>query len=172
MTRNAYVDESQRRSGYAVAAVSIEHRSVAEVRHALREMAPDGRSRRHFVKESDKTRRQMLKVFRDLPGCSTDVVVTTARGSVVEQRARCLGALAVTIMANGLDRLVLDHVEPTQQRRDRQTLAPVLGRTATYAHELEHSAEPMLWIPDAVAWCVGRRGWFRELDGWVIVQSC
>ena len=76
MTRNAYVDESQRRSGYAVAAACIDHRSVNEVRHGLRALAPNGSSRRHSVRESNEVKIRMLRVFR--------LMCTAHRGAVKE----------------------------------------------------------------------------------------
>lgn len=168
MTRNAYLDESQRSHLYAVAAVAVEHRAVADVRRAVGTLAPRGISRRHFVREMDSTRRRMLEVFANLDGIEVTAMTTTTSGTVIEQRSRCLAALASDLVAGGVDRLVLDHVEDSQRRRDRRDLARAIrGTDASYGPEPDHSSEALLWIPDAVAWCVGRKGWRPSLRGWV-----
>ena len=126
-----------------------------------------GRRRRHFVKEEDRDRKQMLAVFRELPGASI-VCISTKHTSVIECRATLLRTLAAHLIDGGISRIVLDHVDDTQQRRDRRTLAAVLrGTTVTYGFESPQSTEIMLWVPDAVAWCAGRAGWRSDLQGWV-----
>lgn len=172
MTRIAYVDESQRKGFYAIAAIALSHGSVTTARRRLLELAPRaGVARRHFTRESPAAKQKMLGVFRQLPG-ATYVCVTTARSDVIDQRASALTAIVRALVADGLDRLVLDNVNNAQQHRDRQTMWRALGRSTpiTFSHEVPHSREPMLWVPDAVAWCAGRvDDWRTALDGWVTV---
>ena len=175
MTRIAYVDESQRSDRYIVAALAVEHGSVAAVRQQLRGLAPRGVARRHMVKESDPTRRKMLETFKALPGTEVAVCVVVAQGPVQRRRQLALEALVAELVAGGLDRLVLDHVDADQRRRDEQTLARALRtgdrhEQVTYSHEPAHSTEAMLWVPDAAAWCAGRCDrWRHELVGWARV---
>jgi hypothetical protein len=171
MSRIAYLDESQRSGFYALAAIAIPHGQVAAARQAVRSIAvPGGRRRRHFVKEEDRDRKQMLATFRQLPGTTT-VCVSTTHSSIVDCRAKLLGVLVRHLVSGGLDRLVLDHVDDGLRKRDKQVLWNVLGRHSAiaFSHEVAHTVEPMLWIPDAVAWCAGRDDWRSELDGWVTI---
>lgn len=170
MSRIAFVDESQRTGFYALAAIAIPHSHVTEVRKALQTIAVrDGqRRRRHFVKEEDRDRKHMLDLFRGLPGAST-VCVSTTHTSIPRCRHQLLSTLVTHLLDGGLDRLILDHVDDKQQRRDKQTLWQILGRNSdiSFSHEIAHSTEPLLWIPDAIAWCAGRSDWRDQLDGWV-----
>jgi hypothetical protein len=175
MTRIAYIDESQRADRYIMAALAVEHGSAAAVRQQLRLLTPKGIARRHMVKESDPGRRKMLDTFRELPGSDVVVCVVSSKEPVNRRRTKALTALVTELIGGGLDRLVLDHVDLDQRRRDEQTLARTLhaaGRQGlvTYSHEPAHSTEPMLWVPDAAAWCAGRKDrWRHELIGWATV---
>jgi hypothetical protein len=112
----------------------------------------------------------LLDVYRELPGSAVSVYVVEGRGRPVDQRAEALELLVGHLVEGGLSRLVLDHVEEHQQKRDRRVLASALrGHDVSYCHETPHSRETMLWVPDAAAWCVGRRPWRSHLDGWVTV---
>lgn len=168
MTRIAYLDESQRRGSYAIAAFAIPHGSVRLARMMVRSVAvTDGRRRRHFVKEEDRDRKQMLTTFRDLPGASV-VCISANPTSVPACRAELLGVLVGHLLVGGLDRIVLDHVDDNTQRRDRRVLVKTLrGTRISYGFEPPHSTEMMLWVPDAVAWCAGRNEWRHELRDWV-----
>jgi hypothetical protein len=172
MPHLAYLDESFDKSRYVVAALGVEHGAVAVVRRQLRSCAPRGATRRHFYTESPNVKQKMLDTFRSLPGTEVLVWTETRTGSTVRRRARAIEGLVALLLARGLDRVVFDHVHASQQREDRQTLARALrasplGRAVTYSHEPAQSCEPMLWIPDAAAWCAHRTDrWHRELDGW------
>lgn len=116
-------------------------------------------------------RRKVLGVFRELVGVELLVYETTGACRTIEARARCLDLMMAELLGGGISRVVLDHVEHTQRRRDRQLLARRLDGTAiSYGHEPAHSREPMLWIPDAIAWCAGRQEWRRALAGWVAIR--
>ena len=80
--------------------------------------------------------------------------------------------LTAALGSLGVDRIVLDHTDASQRDRDRQVLAPLLARSGvTYSHEVAHTTEPMLWIPDAIAWCAGAKAeWRSQLDGWVTIH--
>lgn len=170
MTRIAYLDESQRSRVYAVTTVAIEHSAVSTVRAQVRSLRPKQVARRHFVKESDESKLRMLDLFRDLQGVDITTVSCGAAAKPLAQRAACLDVLARRLREGGCDRLILDHVEPVQQGRDRSVLAPVFGGSGiSYSYEVAHSTEPMLWIPDAVAWCVGKPAWRRHIEDWTTI---
>lgn len=171
MTRIAFIDESQRQGFYALAAIAVPHANVAKARREIRRLAPRQVVRRHFVKESNQVRKEMLATFAALPAASY-ACLTTASLPVVEQRALLLRTLVIDLVAGGLDRLLLDHVDDAQQRRDRQVLAHALrGIDVAYDFGPPHTSEPMLWAPDAIAWCAGRRDWRPQLDGWVMTRT-
>jgi hypothetical protein len=169
----AYVDESQRGPRYLMAAAAIDSRTTAEARKAIGQLRPGGgQARRHFHKESAVMRRKMLDTYRALAGVSIVVADDRDGKPAIDQRRRCLTVLVAALLPLGVDRLVFDHTDPAQRDRDRQVLAPLLARTGvTYSHEVAHTTEPMLWIPDAIVWCAGAKAeWRSHLDGWVTVH--
>jgi len=97
----------------------------------------------------------MIALFAELPS-SSYVCVTKSAKRPIERRAIVLDALVAQLVEGGLDRLVLGHIDPDQQRLDRQVLARVLrGTGVAYSHEVANTSEPMLWVPDAIACCAG-----------------
>jgi hypothetical protein len=146
---------------------------VATVRRTVRALAPGGgQTRRHFVRESDVSRRKCLAAYRALTG--TTILIYEDRGPnrrPVAQRDACLDHLASELIGRRVDRLILDHVDDTQRRRDRQLLGRRLDGTGiSYSHEPAHSTEPLLWLPDAAAWCAGRPDWRYQLEGWAQIR--
>ena len=142
-----------------MAAAVVSPHAAAAVRRDVQLLAPrcGGPERRHFVRESAAVRRKMLSAFRCLRGVDLLMYEAVGADRPVDARARCLDLMIAELLGGGISRVVLDHVEETQRRRYRRLLARRLDGTAvSYGHEPAHSREPMLWIPDAVAWCAGR----------------
>lgn len=168
MARTAFIDESQRRNAYCLAAVTIEQAEITKVRQQLVAIARDGGRRRyHFTKESRQERLRLVRAFGELSTVAGIAVKVPPGMPPVDQRSLALASL-VEKLARRVDRCVLDHVEPAQQARDRL----VLRRTSAsgrfnYSHELPSSPEPLLWIADAIAWCAGQPAWESRVAGWV-----
>jgi hypothetical protein len=171
VTRIAYLDESLRPGGFVLAAVAVEHGRVESIRREIRAAAPlGGGRRRHFSKESDGERKRLLDAYRVLPGSAVSAVAVKGCGRPVDHRASALELLVSHLIEDGLSRLILDHVDEKQRRRDRQVLSAALrGHVISYSHEPAHSREPMLWVPDAVAWCLGRAAWRLHVTTWARV---
>ena len=173
MSEIAYIDESRRRPRYLLAAALIDHQAVATVRQAVRTLAPRGGStRRHFVRESDASRRKCLAAYRALDGVTVLIYEHRGHGQPpVHQRAECLELMASELLGRSIDRLILDHVDDAQRRRDRQLLGRRLDGTGiSYSHEPAHSTEALLWLPDAAAWCAGRPEWRQQLHDWATIR--
>lgn len=169
----AFVDESQRGQRYLMAAVAVEATKVGSVRQELVPLRPaGGTARRHFTKESDAQRRKMLVTFRSLPGTKFIVADNRSNASTIDKRRQCLTTVVHELLDLNVARIVLDHIDETQQARDRQALAPLLNPgDVSYSHEVAHSVEPLLWIPDAIAWCAGAKPeWRHQIEGWVTIR--
>ncbi|WP_241832888.1 hypothetical protein [Amycolatopsis sp. CB00013] len=85
-----------------------------------------------------------------------------------EARQKCLEHAVADLLAKNAHRLVLDSRDH-RDVHDRRTLQRALGHRPsktelTYEH-LNSTAEPLLWISDAVGWCFGAGGhWRRKAD--------
>jgi hypothetical protein len=93
------------------------------------------------------------------------IYVTRLKDSVTARRL-CLEAIAEDLSVSAVDRLVLDLAEG-HVAADKRTLFEAtrrLGSKMRYEHR-RSKTEPMLWVPDAVAWCYSHRG-----DWWNIAK--
>lgn len=164
MSSHLFLDESKQ-SGYVVAVAVVQPESLATLRKAVRALAMPGQSRVHFQRESPARRRQILAAL-----VSLDVRVrlyVAAKGiGETESRKACLEAVVDDAAALGARMLVLERDNP-RVAWDKQVL---LERTrkagCTESLRYQHSrgvTEPLLWLPDAAAWCWARGKEWRRL---------
>jgi hypothetical protein len=169
---HVYVDETKAK-GYVVSAAAVLTGDVAESRRQMRRILPKGQRRLHMVNESDPLRRKILSTIADLgigvalyeagPAYPTDIL----------RRRACLDGLVRHAAAAGCVRLTLES-DPSQDCRDRQSLIEITREagcrdTLQYVH-MTAFAEPLLWIPDAVAWAFARGGLWAEQARAVITR--
>lgn len=162
MSRHAFTDESVRRGTYIVCAVTVSSSDLGAARTALRSLRARGQRRIHFSTESDQRRRQLLKEMSTLKLTST-IYVAKHRDEIAA-RAAILATAAVDLHGSGVTRLVLEAREG-QDKRDRATLYSALGPHPNPEFNYTHhkpAGEPLLWVPDAVAWAWGRGGRWRQ----------
>lgn len=130
-------------------------------------MLLSGQHELHFKKETPARRR--LIVSR-ITATAVAVRVYSASCRQGEERARreCLSHLVADLMDLGGGRLVLDSRE-VRDEHDRLTIRIAQGRQArdtglVYEH-VSSTQESLLWVADAVAWCVGAGGdWQRRVQ--------
>lgn len=78
------------------------------------------------------------------------------------------------LMKHGVERLVLD-AEAGPSDRDRRVLSELTYDARnqdkfTYHHDATGS-EPMLWVPDAIAWAYGKGGQWRRRAAELVVNG-
>ncbi len=157
-----FVDESER-GGYLMAAVLVSPSALHSTRSMMRGLLVPGSRRVHF--KTEKPCRRKL-IADKLASCDFVTNIYTGRGQSERVRSQLLALLVDDAIGAGVTRLVLDSRDPVANGRDRL----VIG-TRTKAHDAglvyEHihsSAEPALWVSDAVAWCHGAGGdWKRRV---------
>ncbi len=165
MTTWVYIDESKR-SGYVLAAVTVADQ--AEVRRVIRGLVQPGNRRLHMVDERPRHR----------PGIVAALVETEIKATVYDAgrdyrtdltaRAACLAALIEDLAgATGDTQLVIEQ-DDSLVRSDRHKLYQLVRQAGItdvleYRHQRAHE-EPLLALPDAVAWCWVRSGdWRRRI---------
>jgi hypothetical protein len=85
----------------------------------------------------------------------------------LRRRERLVGEASLVIAERGVVRWVLDHQEPTQAYRDRQSIDAAMRRVrhdVVYDHQ-QSRGEPLLWAIDATLWVVGSGGDWRRRAG-------
>lgn len=166
MSGHAFVDESKR-GPYLMCVYVAAPADRREVKVELNRLRPRGAPRLHMHAERDSLRREILSTLCELEVTAT--VFTSAIKPFRNARARIIEAgIWPRIVRDRIDRLVLEP-EVGQDERDRKQLyeltrAAGLSGRFTYAH-VAPTVEPMLWVPDAIAWAYGSGGdWRRRAD--------
>jgi hypothetical protein len=161
---HAYVDESIRGRDYILCATLLEESSVARVRQSLKTQLRGHQSRLHMAKESSETKSRLLAHVARLDTIRVIITVRATGRSARAARDECLNRLTTALAAEGLRRLVIESCD--QDVRDRQVVGDSLATAGLLpAVELVHhraSDEPLLWLPDIVAWAYGKSGSWRE----------
>jgi hypothetical protein len=155
---HAFVDENTVR-GIMVAAAIADPRALGSARKVLTELRMKGQERLHFKSERDSRRREICSALVTL-----DVSVYIYHAATLnpkQGRPRCLEMLVADLAELSATRLILEQDDSTM-KADRRVLYDAVGkhglRDQLSYHHLRAKQEPMLWIPDAVAWCVAKGG--------------
>lgn len=172
MTRQAFVDESFRRD-YLVCAVIVEARQVTSARQQAVQLLRRGQSRVHMAKESAANRRVILARVSNMSVNANVVTVSVADRSQRTARDLCLRRLVIELLDAGVTRMVIESCD--QDRRDTQVIGDALataGRTgALEVQHLRPHDEPMLWLPDVIAWAFGNTEPWRRLVAALIARE-
>lgn len=157
---NLFVDESKAGRYLLVAAV-LPDSSVATTRREVQHLLLPGQSRIHMKNERRERKAQLSAGAATLD--ARYVVIDAGRSFSTERKARaaCLGALVATQPA--ARHLTLEADESLIDF-DRRTLFDAVRRceaTLSYRHA-SAVEEPLLSLPDIVAWCWARGGHWRD----------
>lgn len=168
MTVHAFVDESARAGSYPLCATIVEPAHLTPTRRMLMSLLLRGARELHFKKEKEPRRRMLIDRMAALPVSSRLYVGRCTPKTEEAARQRGLALLAQDLLALKAHRLVLD-TRDHRDNQDRQTLQHALGvrpsKTELIYEHVDSTAEPLLWISDAVAWCFGAGGdWRRRAD--------
>jgi hypothetical protein len=159
--RSVFADESKQ-NVYIFGVASLESSRVDPTRRALRELVLPGQRSIHFASESDRRRVQLLKTILSM-GHSVSIIDTGEKDNRVG-RIQGLEMLTNLAIAQEASLLVIEKDE-TSFRTDRQLLKAFAQVDALKPRRFEIKArheEPLLWIPDSIAWCYQRGGDFRR----------
>lgn len=162
MRLHAFVDESQRRD-YIICAAVVSPNDLASIRASLRNLLLPGQRRLHFVDESKQRRRKCLSVMAELP---LHARIYTTSGNESVARGQLLDHLLNDLIPLQCERLVIESRGAAQDSRERRRIAALITHREatpfTYHHMKPHE-EPMLWVPDAIAWAHGAGREWRSL---------
>jgi len=163
---HAFADESRRGQVYLVAVALVDPADLACLRKLLRSLLIPGQRELHFKRETTDRRRMIVS---RMVAAQTRVRLYKRSCIDGEETARqvCLTRLVSDLVIDGAHRLVLDE-RTGRNAHDERTIRAVLGKQPrdlglAYEH-LDSACEPLLWIADATAWCVGAGGdWGRRI---------
>ncbi|MGW6278994.1 hypothetical protein [Kribbella sp. NPDC055071] len=159
MPFHVFVDETKAR-GFLMAAARCPSDDVSVNRKILRELLLPGQERLHFRHETDGRRRQILATIEHLH-LLVDIYQFDVETPM--SRAHCLEAIVRDTLGEA-ERRVIERDESTLPR-DRSTLHAACQRNGFYRLRwdlLAPKLDPLLWVPDAVAWAWAKGGHWRR----------
>lgn len=153
-------------AGLLVVAAVVKPGDAEATRKAVANLRMKGQRRVHFTKESSNRRRSILSTLVTLPIEST-VYDASSVGDQREARRRALDAVVRDLARGRAQRLVIER-DDSLAKADRRTVYEATQRynvTDLSYDLLAATDEPMLWVPDTVAWCVAKGGdWRRRVE--------
>jgi hypothetical protein len=168
---HVFVDETKARD-YLLVAAAVMPGDMNDARKAVRALTLRGQPRLHMKKESDARRKQILAAISTLGPQVTIYRAGATYRTELERRERCIRALIADLARDGHRSLCLERDESLVSR-DRQhlieaTRAHGCADSLRYSHD-SATSEPLLAIPDAVAWAWAKGGdWRRRCDSLVV----
>ncbi|MTD55004.1 hypothetical protein [Amycolatopsis pithecellobii] len=168
MSVHAFVDESGRDSSYIVCVSIVDPAQLGPARRQLSSLLLPGQRELHFKKEKPRRRRLLADRIAALPTTSWIYATSCTPKTAEQDRQRCLAEAVRDLLAIGARRVVIDSRQE-QDRHDEATIYEGLGgrpsETGVVYEHHESTSTPLLWIPDAVAWCYGAGGdWRRRIE--------
>lgn len=167
-----FVDESKEK-GYLVTAAAFLPGDLDKARRSMRGLIMSGQKRVHFTKEGDPRRKQILDAIFDLQPRVT--LYDASRIPRREQRGVCLDAMVEDLASFDTRMLVLERddslVEVDKRLLYRRVRELGCAETLTYRHQ-RTSEEPLLMIPDAIAWCWSRGGQWKTRVRSLVAEVC
>lgn len=136
------------------------------LRRKLREHLLAGQRSLHFKSENTRRKKSIVKALMD-SHCQV-VVVKCITGTNIAARYCALNALVQSHTAASCNTIVLE-LDETVRHRDHLFLKERQSFQA-WDHRQRHE-EPLLWVADAVAWCVNRGGEWERMVRPMIVKT-
>lgn len=163
ITQHAWVDESMRTDGshslYVIAAAICSPTGAEPVRDKMRALLLRSQTRLHWRDETHARRTRIATTIAAVE--ITAVVVVGAPLAQAKQergRRKCLEALLPQLADLGVSVVWLESRTPALNKNDDQLIRALRGKRALPASMrvdiARPSAEPMLWVPDAIAGAV------------------
>lgn len=164
MHSNSYMDESVRGTRYLMVAVIVEHTRHQDIRRDLKGLRQFGRSSLHMHKEVIGRKRLIANSVSQMEITCVLAVQELGGQSLMSARIKCLNELSEHELVRATSQLTLESSNSIEL--DKKILSNITyehaGKFPHYRH-LPSAQEPLLWLPDIVAWCVGKGGEFENL---------
>ncbi|MGH3495448.1 MAG: hypothetical protein ACRDQ1_19770 [Sciscionella sp.] len=171
MTGHVFVDESKRR-GYLLAAATVSPADLDPLRKMVRGLVLPGQRRLHMKDERDSRKRSIATAI-SLSGIQATIYDAGVRyRNESDRRAACLAALVSDLAQRDVRLLVLEQ-DDTQVNSDRKLLYRAIrgaGRPNLRYEHLRATEEQLLALPDAIAWCWAKGGYWRRRIEPVVAQ--
>jgi hypothetical protein len=169
---HCFVDESKA-NAYVLVAVKVSSQEIKRVRKTLSSLQLPGQSRIHMKKERDARKQKILSEIANLNLEISLYVVPSRSHNEITRRRMCLRKLVEDAHVHGVQRLCIER-DLTLEQHDKQLLIEV--KRSLGFHELVYwhdsaAAEPLLSLPDAIAWAWSKGGKWAAACGNVTIKQ-
>lgn len=161
----AYIDESKAKR-FLFAVLLIEPKRQFLIRKELVKSLLSGQRSWHFVKENSRRRKQFLRLLIKMQ--LNVLIIKVDNSNKNKKRTVALNALIAQIPKYGVNEVVFD-LDDTTLLADSKFFSN-LGVPLLWDHREPHQ-EPLLWVADAVAWCVNRGGDWEHMVRPLILET-
>ena len=166
-----FIDETKNQDFVFVGCLAPS-KDLANVRKVLKAFLLPGQRSIHFHNESPRRRRKIIAVLLSL---ELKVLVASVKGSTDNRaRSRAIELLAQLALKHKVSRLVIE-LDLSALESDLKTLAKVsylsLKETPMPWDHMERHQEPLLWVADAVAWCLNPGGEWERMVRPMILEN-
>lgn len=160
---HVFIDESKARD-YTIVAATLTPAAVSDTRSAVRNLRHKGSPSIHMRKESSATKSKIIEGFKELRLSTYIFTCTDSRRSELERRTRCLDRLLDLCAQENASRLTIERDESLLRWERQYFVEAVRQRQMRDNFEYtwrNRNEEPLLWVPDAVAWSYAKGGRYR-----------
>jgi len=162
---HGFVDESARPNmPYLVCAAVIAPQNLSRHRAAMKAARAPGAKRVHM--ESDgRYRQRIVATVAEMDVHAWLYIASTTHTSQRRARTECFRRMVPDLIAAGVGNLYIESCD--QDRADRIVLAEAralatASADALYFDHRQPHQDPMLWIPDVIAWAWGKDSNWRQ----------
>jgi hypothetical protein len=161
-----FVDESKAR-GFLLAAAQIPCGAVSRVRDKVTALHLPRQVRLHFTNESPQRRRQIISAFASAGDISATVYDASGYGDDGKAgRDAAIAQMAASAARMRASRIILERDDSAVEQDTaiiKAQLADAGVEDVVGVDHLRAREEPLLAIPDALAWCWAKGGEWRKL---------
>lgn len=163
--KSLFVDECKE-SPYLLVGFEISNFEQQTTRGHLRALLLPGQRSLHF--KSENMRRKKL-IVRLLTRLNCKLVVVKCRSKAHGQARKCaLNTLITVAQTRDFKRIIVE-LDETVRHKDHQ-IFKASHSDFEWDHRKRHE-EPLLWVSDAVAWCINRGGEWERMVRPMIRQT-
>lgn len=167
MSGHVFVDETKHRQYLLVAAVVLPA-DLDVIRKVVRELVLPGQRRVHMKNENDGRKRCIVAAIADAEVRATVYDAGLRYRTERDRRGACLRGLVDDTARRGDTMLVLEQDDSLLRWDNQQLVDLTRGAGCREMLRYEHRracSEPLLSIPDAIAWCWAKGGSWRRQVG-------
>ena len=162
MPMNVFLDESISNDSYYIVTSEVPTTHCRQFRTSMRKFSKKAGRAIHMYEAPPPLKKHALQTVLEMNAEHVVFSMSTSSHTNVECRMRCLEAVVDYFAHSDVAVLTLDR--SNTMGRDAKVLANFKtsqDRFVTYRHIPSHQ-EPLLWLPDIVAWSYARGGRWRE----------